>query len=390
MGDCDKRCMQGGAMSSCSGWSYDSSGDADMDGIPDDLENQLARRFVPNLWLRSTPVAASGPNGDRGQLYSGGSWSAPGDWQFVVRPAIGYSDQTDSYFWNDNTGQWEVASSTGPVHQCLDTECLEITYVIPYNWDLGTGEILNSNDHRGDSEMYSVLVARKDPLVKVAGADVAPRWNAPWSTAKYQASAWLGYAEFGTAHTCDFGDSTSFRFHVFDPSYDGVTSLWVSQAKHANYFSRGACDHGAFYTDTCDDNDFQLIFANQFGGGRGPLRNAGEESCHSHPTIDHETLYPGETSYQAPYGTYDVWSDRPFGDDDVGRPLALLRAGTVRWWVTRPWDQPYTCWAHASLPSAPPPPPPPLPSDCPMNSQCCATGADGHCIQCVPLDAACP
>jgi hypothetical protein len=385
VGDCDKQCVDGGALKSCNAWSYEQAADADLDGVPDPLENELARRFFPTLHLATDDFRGSGPLGDWGQLYSGGRYQ--GDWQFVVRPVTAYADYTTGIL-NPDTGQYDLR---GDAHLCAATQCLEIVYAIPYNWDLGGP--FNIGDHRGDAEMYAVLVARKDPRISHDGEETAPRWDTSWDSARVDAGAWHGYTEFATAHTCDEYDSTNYRFRVFHPNVEGVTELWVSHAKHANYFSRDSCNNGAcsgillldHCWDGCDDATFSLVF-NQHYSGAGPLRNAGEESCHSHPSIDHETAYPGESPIDGSYGTYDVWSDAPFGDDDVGRHIALLRAGTVRWWEAT--THPYTCWPPAA--NHPPAPPPMPPEPCPPNNKCCGDiGADGHCSECVPLEAVC-
>ena len=97
-------------------------------------------------------------------LYSGGTLS--GDWHFVVRKVTPYGDLPRQIL-NPDTQQYETR---GPVYRCGDTECLEIVYVIPYNWDLGD-TWASVNAHRGDGD--SVLVARKDPQVLLEGLDVA-------------------------------------------------------------------------------------------------------------------------------------------------------------------------------------------------------------------------
>jgi len=234
--------------------------------------------------------------------------------------------------------------------------------------------------------MYSVLVTRKDPQVLYDGVVVPPAWDVLWDTAKYDATAWRGFTEFTTAHACTGGDSSSYRFRTFRPHVEGVSRLWVSEGKHGNYFSKGECDHGAFLTDSCDLDDFEMVFANQFVG-LGPLRNAGEEACHSHPTIDHVTDYPGDAPTHPPYATYDVWSDAPFGDDDEGRHLALLRAGTTRWWNG---SSPFiTCWPKASTNPPPPPHPGPI-NPCGISGMCCEFADDGSCLLCAPANGQCP
>jgi len=313
-----------------------------------------------------------------------------------VRPVTPYHDTTSIV----TVGGRVIRS--GALQQCLDTECLEITYVLPYNWDLGETSWA-IHDHRGDGEMYSVLVTRTDPLKSVGGESVAARWSTPWASAKADANAWVGYTEFGTAHTCADYDSTSYRNRIFRPSVDGVTTVWVAQGKHANYFSREACDGGAcsgdvpFGTpcwDNCDSNDFALVYG-QWYRDAGPLRNAGGDTCHSHPSIDHYTAFPGSHPSYYSYASYDVWSDTLFGDDDVGRPRALLLPHTVLWWAD---SHPYSCWpGPTSFPGAPPEPPqpvfkpaPPPAPVCGQSGMCCEFAADGSCSLCAPANGQCP
>jgi hypothetical protein len=400
---CDKQCMANGWVTSCNAWSFDAAGDADLDGIPDLLESELARRFFPTLRLRYTPFNGSGPNGDWGQLYSGGALVAagpptPGDWQYVVRPVSPYRDTTEIVTVNGQVFR------SGSLQQCSGNECLEIIFSIPYNWDLGATS-LEIHPHRGDVEMYAVLVTRRDPLRSVAAESTAPRWNTSWELAKNDPNAWVGYSEFGTAHTCAEYDSSNWRYRIFRPAIDGVTTVWVAQGKHGNYFSQEACNNGACSGDIlsrpcwdrCNNNDFELVFAQRYGSGSGPLRNAGEEACHSHWTIDHYTSYPGSQRTYYSYGSYDVWSDVPFGNDGVGRHSVLLRPGTMLWWAD---THPYTCWPGPSSSPPPPPeppqptitPPPPIDSPCPgTQPRCCGDIDDqGHCTLCVPEGASCP
>jgi hypothetical protein len=339
-------------------------------------------------------------HGDWGQLYSGSAYG--GNWPFVVRPVTPLRDTTSVVTVGGRT------FASGSRIQCgSDFQCLEIVYTFPYNWD--TGGPLGIGDHRGDGEMYAVLVARKDPTQSVAAEPVAPAWNVDWSQAKNDATKWVGFSEFGTAHTCDQYDSTNWRFRTWRPNVNGPAEIWVSESKHANYFSKSDCDNGACSGnipfdpcwDTCDDINFTMVFANQYSG-MGPLANAGEMSCHSHPSINHYTLYPGATPSNPPYASYDVWSDIPFGDDSVGRPLVLLRPGTLVWWqdnhVTGNPDPdhpygPYQCWPGPT--STPPAPsggggssPPPAP--CGLSGMCCEFNDDGTCSLCAPANGQCP
>ncbi len=399
-GTCDAPCLQGATLKTCNAWSYDTANDADLDGVPDALENALARRFAPTMHLLTSSFRGE-PSGDWGELYDGSTYS--GNWPFIVRPVTPSRDTTSIV----TVGGKTIAS--GAFLQCAgEFQCLEITYVFPYNWD--TGGPFNIGDHRGDGEMYSVLVARKDPTVSEANVAVTPGWNYDWSVAKNDPTMWVGYSEFGTAHTCDQYDSSNWRFRTFRPEVDGPTEIWVSESKHANYFSKSACDSGACSGDvpgdpcwdTCDDIGFTMVFGTQYGSGMGPLLNAGELACHSHPSINHYTLYPGDSPSDGPFGTFDVWADIPFGDDEVGRPIVLLRPNTMVWWQDDHANNspdsdhaygPYQCWPG---PTSTPPPPADgggsgVPtSPCGSQGKCCEENMDGSCSLCAPANGECP
>jgi hypothetical protein len=341
---CSTQCLDtDGAVKACNAWSFDHADDADLDGIPDTLERALARRYAPKLHLRPTTWNGT-PGGDLGQIYGFGQFgNAPGsDWQFVVRPVTPYFDNEVTF----------GGRLVGQIQSCAELyQCLEIVYILPYNWDLGDdldhGEFTS---HRGDGEMYSVLVTRKDPLWRINGVLHTPDFDTPFSIAKSDPTAWRAHDEFVSEHMCaanvagEPSDSSHFRTNLFSPTVPagGGTELWVSEGKHANYFSADECDAGGVCiggcTDSCNGNTFVLDPGVQFAGD-GPLRNAGEEICSSHPSLDPITTMPGATPETRNGGTYNVWSDQPFGDDHEGRGTALLRANTLDWWHGN-----HRCW----------------------------------------------
>lgn len=345
-GTCATRCMHDGVEKRCDEWSHATRNDADLDGLPDALERALARRFAPTLHLRNSSYNGS-LQGDLGQLYGVGHVADnPGsEWPVRVRPVRPSMDTSGEFH----------GIPFGEILSCGDSyQCIEIVYVLPYNWDLGDDLGWGwQTSHRGDGEMYAILVTRKDPLQWVAGEWKTPRWNVPWSTAQNDASAWTGFTEFVSAHMCapltpwgEYSDGSrarDIRLSPARPMGDG-THLWVAEGKHANYFSESACDGGGVCdlggcSDDCSDNYFVLDPAVEFRGGDGPMRNAGEEWCHAHPTIDATITNPGGGKNSEPFGVYDVWSDVPFGDDVEGRPLVLL-GRTLTWWQ----GSGYRCW----------------------------------------------
>jgi hypothetical protein len=335
---CGTRCTHGGVEKGCDEWGFETKGDADLDGVPDQLERELARRFAPTLHLRNSLYNES-LQGDLGQLYGVGfNADTPGsEWPYVVRPVTPYSDTSGVFH----------GLPFGSILSCAELyQCLEIIYTIPYNWDLGDDlDPAQFTSHRGDGEMYAVLVTRKDPLYLLSGAVQTPRWDAPWASAQHDVTQWTGFGEFASAHMCapatPWGaesDSSVARGNIIAPTLPmgGGTHLFVAEGKHANYFSSAACDAGGVCelggcSDNCDENFFVLDPAVEFGGGDGPMRNAGEELCHAHPSLDATTTNPGFSQNSDPFGSYDVWSDAPFGSDNEGRPQILL-GHTVTWW----------------------------------------------------------
>ena len=112
-------------------------------------------------------------------------------------------------------------------------QCIEIRYGIAWNWDLGDDS--GFGDHPGDSEMYAILVARRD----TDGWD----WGTSWDVAKNDPGYWRLIKEFMSAHWLASGDSSSFRSHgnFGTPNYQRV---WCAEGKHAMYQTQNACNNG--------------------------------------------------------------------------------------------------------------------------------------------------
>jgi hypothetical protein len=294
-----------------------------------------------------------------------------------VRPVDPFADNT---YLEEDHGYYSVR---GNVHSCRveGFQCLEIVYVIPYNWDLGD-TWAGFAEHRGDSEGYAVLVARRDPLIEVDDETVSPLWNVAWDVAKHDPGAWKLYTELAAAHRCTASDASAMRIRVSD----GPSDLFVAEGKHASYFSRGECDRGSiFHTDDCDDSTFRLVYADTFGNG-GPLRNAGESNCFWHPSLDPTTQKPGLTEIQSPFGTYHVWSGARFGDSS---PMSSqLLPGVIEWWSLD--GQPYVCLPDPEVEPTPEPAPPPAPYCSKSGQSCCELDDDGTCRICITLPQQCP
>src|SRR6185369_11158036 len=123
-------------------------------------------------------------------------------------------------------------------------QCVEIRYGIAWNWDLGDDTFGDS--HRGDSETYAILVARKD----TDGSD----WGVSWSAAQNDASQWRLIKEFMSAHWGSSTDSSSFRSQG-NFGTTTITRVWCAEGKHAMYPSQSACNSGNIANiDDCSDN----------------------------------------------------------------------------------------------------------------------------------------
>ena len=180
------------------------SADRDQDGLSDDCELELARRFAP--WLR---VAARGCNWDT-------SVSSE-------RPGGGY------YFGVQALG-----------------DTLRVVYLPAYYRDCGwsgfkcTIGLMNCAGHAGDSEFIALDLRRGS------------------------ASQFVPEGIFLSAHC--FGRSTDncrwYRGDELDQFewQDSHPMVWVAEGKHANYPTQQSCDAGHWFFDTCDHNDTQIEF----------------------------------------------------------------------------------------------------------------------------------
>jgi hypothetical protein len=250
--------------------------DADFDGIPDSLELALAQRFFPTLNLHCGSYEGL-PFADRRQLYGhtvdGYPNSSNGKIPFVVRP---FSPGTGS-------------DCNEPFH------CLEIRYGMAWNWDLGDDTAGGS--HRGDSEFYAILVARKDTD--------GSQWGVTWDLAKNDANQWRLMKEFMSAHWGVPGDSSSYRAHGNDGA-TGPQRVWCSEGKHGMYQTQSACNNGGYAdADDCSDNRCDIR-----ADILPDLLNIGEQPAPLNQTIP----YPAASKTASPSGNYQVWSGLKFGD----------------------------------------------------------------------------
>ncbi len=255
--------------------------DGDFDGLPDSLETSLAQYYFPILNLHCGTFEGMA-YADRRQLYgltvSGYSNSSNGRIPFTAHP---YSPNDG---WNCTEG----------------LQCIEIRYGIAWNWDLGDDTFGGS--HRGDSEMYAILVARKD----TDGAD----WGVDWSVAQNDASQWRLIGEFMTAHWQTSADSSTYRSHGnYGTTY--YQKVWAAEGKHAMYPTQNACNNGGFAdADDCGDNRCDIV-TEVFQ----KVQNIGE----SNAPLNRYIVAPASSKNLSPSGSYDMWSYQSFGTSTAYR-----------------------------------------------------------------------
>jgi hypothetical protein len=248
--------------------------DADQDGLPDSLESQLAEKFFPTLNLTCEEYEGLA-KGDLRQLYGltvpGYADSSQGSIPFVAHP------------YNPGNGN------------CAELyQCIEIRYGIAWNWDLGDDTF--GGAHRGDSETYAVLIARKD----TDGSD----WGTTWTAAQFDPSQWRLIKEFMSAHWLESHDYSSFRSQG-NAGTAAPQRVWCAEGKHAMYPTQDACNSGNV-ADIDDCSDLRCDIGPEVSR---KLQNVGEPSAPLSPYI----LFPGSSRSVSPSGTYDVWSGSLFG-----------------------------------------------------------------------------
>lgn len=250
--------------------------DDDRDGLPDSLELSLAQQYFPVLNLHCGTYEGLA-YGDRRQLYG---LSVPG-----------YSDSSNgrlpfvAHFYNPRNGT-----------DCAQPyQCIELRYGIAWNWDLG--DDVFGEAHNGDSEVYAVLLARKD-------TDGGPDWGVSTDTALNDPGQWRLIKEFMSAHWTSAAESSTYR----SQGNFGTTAyqkVWAAEGKHAMYPTQSACNSGgAFGADDCGDNRCDIV-TEVFQ----KVQNVGELDAPLNQIIP----YPAPARDMSPSGTYYVWGTGTFG-----------------------------------------------------------------------------
>lgn len=323
LGDPTVACRLGGQPSTCGDWGR-STGDVDLDAIPDGLELALIERFRP--WMRGqcstaftqaygvlswngdcSAVPASPVDGHNSLRRNGGRNAAA-----VVRytnngfPRAENLRYTVHSTWDGDVDRGFNCGKKGQPDGSPfeDKRCIEIIYTTPYNWDLGDPET-GLRSHLGDAEIITVLVARRDPY----SYNRPPRWGKNLGQAT-SASDWHLIKSFGSAHLGeDLSESSSFRTYTratdATPSpqeFVRVTSF-VARGKNGNYWFDSDCDNGGYWFDDCDDTTvWQLNYL-----------NAGEELSHPRGEFPGSIIHrpanaPTMSAIEHAREDYSVWS----------------------------------------------------------------------------------
>ena len=191
-------------------------GDSDADGLNDECERRVARAFAPTLMVD--------PDDDLTR-----------DEYWVVMPGV--------------------------------DGAIMVFYAFGYHRDLG----LYSHQlwgHRGDSEFLVF--------------DLAPPRN------RSEGDKWVLTYAFLSAHyrerrcfliCVDFDSSSLVHGGRIEQDSDGRPVIWVAYKKHANYYSENACDNGAHFFDTCDNNTDSRYFGVVANGNLGQYFYPAYASC---------------------------------------------------------------------------------------------------------------
>lgn len=301
------------------------TGDRDSDGLPDTFESALAAAFFPTVRM-----GAASQHQFYGQVID--SWGYP--------TVCGNNPQCKVPF---------VARRVGPLGGsragwCADGQCIELSFSLPYNWDLGDGPV-GTGSHRGDAEFVSVLLAYKRADDEADGTD----WNSTmtWEIARTDPSVWRIVGRFYAAHLCaDLGDSSEFRMSSTYVDPPGPMKVYVSNGKNGSYATPAACDEGAYYQDNCDGQVWidrasvlnKLTNVGETFGGAVGTNSAGQPAYHGYVCQGFDTTIAlPQYQWSTPTNTIDVWGTTNF--DTSTSMYDLFRPYFLDWGRTH-----YSCW----------------------------------------------
>lgn len=179
-------------------WEETTSQDLDGDGLPQNLEFQLARHFFPTIWYDNGEDTSS-PGGNHNHREN----HQAGRLLFRVRP-----------------------HPQSPSH-------IAITYTLLYRADGGEWFVLTGGCHGGDVEPFAITLKPNPSCALGYGMDWIETWaHGEESTGRKQASG------------CNWGSSVAAVSHT--------DAVLASENKHGNYLSDSKCDGSLGGAENCD------------------------------------------------------------------------------------------------------------------------------------------
>jgi hypothetical protein len=260
------------------GWDYNTcfSGfwDIDDDGVHNGCENGLAQYFAPELRMTSRC-----------------------DWDYALDRMGG------EYYFAVQAGVPRVTKAG------TETSDIRIAYLPAYYIDCGGFfegwcelGMWGCAPHSGDSEFFIVDVSYD-----------------------FETTHWVTDAIFLSAHChgglsddCNWQDIANFEWR--DGKVRGAPVIWVSENKHANYYSQDDCDAGGgwgpVHPDECDFTNqvkiFPVVYGQQNIGSRStPLRDCDVAFSGSPMTDPNKTECMWRRSLS---GRFNGWQSDTYGD----------------------------------------------------------------------------
>ncbi|MFT3711886.1 MAG: hypothetical protein QM817_29960 [Archangium sp.] len=277
------------------------SSDRDADGLTEELEQRLAVRFFPAIHQSAdSQHQFYGLNFD--------TWGTPTLCNGNADCRMPYLVRRVGRLYGARQG-W-----------CAENQCLELSYGMPYNWDLGQWF---GGEHRGDAEFVSILITYSSPT------GWAPGWPT-WDEAKQDPTKWHIIGMFYAAHLCTdvpYGDSSRF---VFPTNVDQRFVVWASNSKNGSYPTFDSCDEGALYQDWCGGGGWVDV-----SQSIPKLFNVGERDTSGYVCsgFNRQIALP-EYRSSTPRRTIDVWGDVKFDTTTAWKNVFarnFLNWGTAQW-----------------------------------------------------------
>jgi hypothetical protein len=266
--------------------------DLDKDQVPDPLEQALAEKFFPDLWVRWEVS-------DRQQFYAYND-DFGGSIPYTVQPYV-----SNFYVAGAEGG---LSPTYGSYCDSNNFQCLEIRYGLAYIWDCGDDPkngCSGINNHLGDS------------------------WSTPWEIAKEDVGAWRQVMSETFAHWNTITDSSKCHYYI-SPRTTPAT-LYVAEGKHATYHSIRDCDRGGLFgSDYCVDEAHGGL---NLQDDLDPLELQNIGNHEEHFLFDTQILQPANPSLK----TYDIWSGEGFGSVGSYRePFIEAFPWGYWWWYNSP------------------------------------------------------